>query len=640
MNAPISTSNLRAGLADIPLAQIDDNGPFQQRLTPVEVDKAAGFEQSIRTMGVLQPILVRWNELARLYQVIDGHRRTAAARALGIESIPAKIVSLEAREATAAGVATNIARAPLAPVDQWRALAHLVELGWTPNGAALALGIGERLARKLTKLGQLHPDVLAAIEAHGMPPNDDSLGTIANAPQDMQAAAIKAKDAWQPDWREKGRKTPSWHHIAHACRIARIPAKRAIFDTAKAADLAWEEDLFAQPGSDDALTTRDVQGFMAHQQAALLAREKRSKKLHATGWDAKTSTVVLPKGWKFTFEKDTPGAERYAAVVDAGPFIGEVREAYAVPPAPPAGKKAKDAARKESPTESGGAQGAEGDARDDAGGTGGITDSHPDSQEYFSPADASPAKVRPPLTERGTILVAQAKTTAIRCALRDHADTIPFEHLLAVLVLAIAGDNVTVHGDPASRYRPTAFHDLVARLVTESGALRTDLTVHQATEIAAEAAARIIVCGPRAKFDSGSGDAAEWIGRALGAKAVMPRLDTPEILATVTGDALKQAAIAVGDAGKGTTKALRERLAGHAEGLVLPGSAFSAKGPPRAERKPKGHAGPFPCASCTDPEYCIAEVVCESGAGGEDEATEALGGRFGNDDQDGGENDE
>lgn len=97
--------------------------------------------------------------------------------------------------------------------------------------------------------------------------------------------------------------------------------------------------------------------------------------------------------------------------------------------------------------------------------------------------------------------------------------------------------------------------------------------------IAAEAAARMIVCAPTAQFGNTSGAAAEWIGIALEAHRDMPRLDTPEILATATGDTLRDAARAAGMTVGGSSKALRGRLAGHAEAMTLPGSAFAAPAP-------------------------------------------------------------
>lgn len=215
MNAP---ANL-AGILTLAIDTLDTAGPFQQRRTRAAEAADTGLAASIGAMGVLQPILVRWDHQAQQHQVVDGHRRVAAARAVGLDSIRAIEIDSDERTTLAAGVAANTQREPLAPVDQWRAIIALQDKGWDLMGAAAALGIPQRAARQLDKLGRLHPDIVAAIEAHDMP-EEDELGRIAQAPHDVQAAALTKKDAW---YGAPGRRTPNWHSIAAACEIDRIP---------------------------------------------------------------------------------------------------------------------------------------------------------------------------------------------------------------------------------------------------------------------------------------------------------------------------------------------------------------------------------------------------------------------------------
>jgi ParB family transcriptional regulator, chromosome partitioning protein len=609
-----------AGILTLPIDTLDAAGPFQQRRTRASEQADAGLAESIRAMGLLQPILVRWNEPTQQHQVVDGHRRVAAARAAGLDSVRAVEIDSDERITLAAGVAANMQREALAPIDQWRAMVALQDKGWSLTGAALALGVPMRTARQLDKLGRLHPDVLALIEAHDMP-EEVELRTMAGAPQDVQAAALKTKDAW---YGKPGAGNPNWYRIASACQVKRIAQSVAIFDV-KSIDLVWDEDLFAQPDDKDRFTTRDIAGFIMAQETALRARATRSKKLHVAEWDRKANTVKLPPGWRGTFDPKGPGVERYAAVCPDGYSIGKVFEVHAVPPAPKAGEKPKpqEAAQQAAPAGTDAESHAaapeefpEGDgdqvvphAEDD-----------PDADGTFCSDDTSapiPAKPgRGPMTEKGRILLAQAKTTAIRCALRDRRDITTGE-LLAVLVLALAGDNVEVRGDPASKYRRTTFHDLAARLVDEDG--RPEPGYPDVLAIAAEAAARIIVCAPTGAQGNTSGDAAEWIGALLEAHRTMPRLDTPEILATLTGDTLRDIARNANEKVGGSSAQLRTRLAGTVEDMVLPGSAFFAPGPKRATQRPDGHAGPLPCDGCSDPESCIRDVVCERAEDGGDE---------------------
>ncbi|GGJ13991.1 ParB/RepB/Spo0J family partition protein [Neoroseomonas lacus] len=611
MNAPLPAATLLM----LALDSLGTNGPYQQRRTPASAEADAGLVESIRIMGVLQPILVRWDDEARQHQVVDGHRRVTAARAAGFETIRALPVETDERTSLAAGVAANLQRAALAPVDQWRALVHLQEMGWTLDGAAGALGIAKRTAKQLDKLGRLHPSMLSAIEQHDMP-EEEEIAIIAGAPIEVQEAALKNPNAWDDDYSEDGTgtvmKVPNWYDIAGLCRVRRIPQSRAIFDVEKADEIRWDEDMFAQPDDADRFTTTDIEGFIAAQNAALVSRAKRGK-LRAVEWDAKENAPRLPAGWKRCFDIKTPGAMRFAAVNPGGYSLGVIVELYAVPPPEPAGgAKAAAGSSTTAPKKiTARSQAVDDTAPDDAelvhpdGG-----DDAEDEGDDFEAAPAPAAKPgRGPLTEKGRILVAQAKTTAIRCALRDRRDHTPGD-LLMVLVLALCGDNVDVRGDPASKYTRTSFVDLAARMVAKDGTVDPDLGLGAVMAIAAEAAARMIVCAPTGAFGNTSGAAAEWIGAALRADRDMPRLDTPEILATATGDTLRAVAREAGLPVGGSSKALRDRLAGHAETMELPGSTLTAPGPPRAKAVPKGHVGPFPCAGCSDAEACIRDVVC------------------------------
>lgn len=549
---------------DLPHALISPNRPFQMRRAPVPEDVQIPFEQSIATEGVLQPITVR--PAGGLYEIVFGHRRAEASAKARHETIPAIVWNGEDREAYARAVAENLARAPLGPVDQWRAMQDLQRLGWTVTGAAMAIGIGERLARRLSKLGHMHPDILAAIERHGMPLHH-WIATIAQAPEAMQAAAIAHKESWQGSGKDR---EPDWHRIAQRCSRQRIPATRAIFDR-NLAGVEFEEDLFAEPGSDEQLTTADIAGFMEAQRAALKAKaEKARGKLQLADWDARNGRPELPKGWQLYYgaAKDRPsGAVQFGGVTPDGYRIGEVSYAWAFPPPPKEPAKRKGAKGEGTATTWPGASMPVGAAASE-GGAGEGTEEGDDAPPATIPARPG----RGPVTAKGLALIAQQKTVALRCALRDRPPALA--DLVACFVLLLEARNVSVRGIGYGRYL-----DLVAQLVAQDGQpLRPEEDALR--RIGAEALARTLSCGePENSIHTNSGAAAEWIGARVDAGAALPRLDTLEILETVTGDALRAIAVALGDAGKGTTKALRERLAGNAPELRPPGAEFRAPGP-------------------------------------------------------------
>ncbi len=565
---PATTADAaRLGLRVMPLDRIAPTSRFQPRRAAASAEDDDGLRQSIARLGLLDPILL-WrvpDTEPETWEIVAGNRRRAAFAAVGSIAIAYEVFAGTEAEAHAAATASNTQRVPLAPVDTWRAIRAQQEMGWALDDAARALGIPLRTARRLDKLGQLHPDILAAIETGGMPDEDDaeSMHVVASAPLDVQARAVQHKHAFLGSGKTHA---PDWGTLRELCTIARIPKPVAIFDV-EASGIVFEEDLFAEPGDARAITTTDVAGFLDAQRQALqdlCARSKAKTKRHAVRWDAKKGHPALPVGWTITYDKRV-GMEAFEAVVESGYDLGKIQVVHAIPPAKVLAER--EAAAKE-PAPAGTAA-----ASAEAG-----EEPEPDEQEDESKTRApAPTKpTRPPLTHAGQELVAKAKTDGIHAALKDRRDQLTDRQLLGLLVLALCGDNVSVKGNPAGVYVPVRFHDLAARLIYQDGQPRDVETPEVIRYAAAEAIARMVVCSPVRIGDS-SGAAAEWIGAVLA--PALPRLDTPEILATVRGDALAAAAIAAGDSGKGTTKELRERLANKCPDLKLPGCDFQARGP-------------------------------------------------------------
>ena len=90
-----------------------ENHPFKER---------SGIEQqelteSIKENGLLEPIIVR-SFPAGKYEIISGHRRVEACKALGITSIPVTIKELTKDEAIVQMVDSNIHREHILPSEK------------------------------------------------------------------------------------------------------------------------------------------------------------------------------------------------------------------------------------------------------------------------------------------------------------------------------------------------------------------------------------------------------------------------------------------------------------------------------------------------------------------------------------------
>jgi ParB/RepB/Spo0J family partition protein len=499
------------------------------------------MQESVAAAGIYTPIIVRPLPSCDGWEVIDGHRRYSAALAAGMSHIPAIVRASNDAEQLALQAAANIVRAPLAAIDQWRAMVQLQERGFTLADAGHMLGFEDRFARRLSLLGKLHPKILAEIEREGLP-SQAHLATIASAPAKVQTAALKASGVWI------GGKPArlSWHDLAIACMRTRIPQARAIFDVA-ASKVVFEEDLFASPGAEDQFTTTNVTGFMKAQQAALDARADGSKgKIQAVEWDEKHGQPALPKGWlAYAYGPKPRGLVSFQAIVPTGYCMGEVRELPAAPKPKPEPKKLA---------------------------------AEPVVVEDAEEAAPPPASARGPITQTGLQLLAQAQTEAIRTRLRTQGPSMDEGELLELLLLALCGKNVRIEGERREQWNiTTSFQDLAAQLLDEDGEQR-ELEPGDGRRLAAEAIARIVVVTPVGGH-AGSGRPAHWIGRWIDAAEVMPRLDTPEFLATLSQDTLRACAQELHKPNKGTAKALREQLANRSPKLTVPEALFHAAGP-------------------------------------------------------------
>lgn len=114
-------------------------GRFQPR-TSMNQDALAELAESIRSQGVMQPILVRPLAEGR-YEIVAGERRWRAARMAGLDRVPALVREVPDSHALAMGLIENIQREDLNPLEQAAGMKRLIdEFGMTHAQAAEALG--------------------------------------------------------------------------------------------------------------------------------------------------------------------------------------------------------------------------------------------------------------------------------------------------------------------------------------------------------------------------------------------------------------------------------------------------------------------------------------------------------------------
>lgn len=102
-------------IMEIPISVINDfpNHPYKVK----DDDGMNELVESIKTRGLIQPILVRPIEEGK-YEMVSGHRRKRAFEIAGIEKISARVQVLTRDEATLAMVDSNLQREEILPSEK------------------------------------------------------------------------------------------------------------------------------------------------------------------------------------------------------------------------------------------------------------------------------------------------------------------------------------------------------------------------------------------------------------------------------------------------------------------------------------------------------------------------------------------
>ena len=159
--APAEGSAKKAaeGLRSLPVDLLV-RGVYQPR-HDMHHESLEDLASSIRTQGVIQPIVVRL--LAdkgpgntSKYEIIAGERRWRAAQMAGLQSVPVVVRDVPDSDAIVMSLIENIQREDLSPLEEAMAVRRLIdEFGLTHEAAADAIGRSRVAVSNLLRLMQL-----------------------------------------------------------------------------------------------------------------------------------------------------------------------------------------------------------------------------------------------------------------------------------------------------------------------------------------------------------------------------------------------------------------------------------------------------------------------------------------------------
>jgi ParB family transcriptional regulator, chromosome partitioning protein len=149
-------SNDEAGLQEIPTAAIRPNS--KQPREHFDEESLAALAESIREVGVLQPVLVRAGGDG--FELIAGERRWRAARRIGLQTIPAIVRTADDASMLQQAIIENVQREELNPLEEAAAYQQLIEdFALTHDDVAVRVGRSRATITNTLRLLQLPPSI-------------------------------------------------------------------------------------------------------------------------------------------------------------------------------------------------------------------------------------------------------------------------------------------------------------------------------------------------------------------------------------------------------------------------------------------------------------------------------------------------
>lgn len=182
MNAPLARGRLGRGLASL-IGEPTPGQPVlppegEQRLVPTadlrpgrlnprkdfRDDELAELADSIRTKGLVQPIIVR--PVAGGYEIVAGERRWRAAQKAGLHTVPVIARDLDDKEVLELAIIENVQRADLNAIEEAAGYRELVErFDYSQEQLSEIIGKSRSHVANTLRLLKLPENVQAMVES-------------------------------------------------------------------------------------------------------------------------------------------------------------------------------------------------------------------------------------------------------------------------------------------------------------------------------------------------------------------------------------------------------------------------------------------------------------------------------------------
>jgi len=153
----------REGLRTVAIEDVHPmRGQPRKSFDDVRIDELAA---SIRTQGIIQPLIVRLRDGGG-YELIAGERRWRAAQRAGLHQVPVVVRDSAAAEAFELAMVENLQRQDLNPIEEAEGFDRLIrEFGYTQESLAARVGKDRTTVTNALRLLKLPPGVRGLVIA-------------------------------------------------------------------------------------------------------------------------------------------------------------------------------------------------------------------------------------------------------------------------------------------------------------------------------------------------------------------------------------------------------------------------------------------------------------------------------------------
>ena len=129
------------------------------------------LSESIKSRGIIQPIIVRHSNIDTKYEIIAGERRWLAAQKAGLHEVPIVVVDADDKKALEFGIVENVQRHDLNAIEEAEGYKRLIdEFSYDQEQVAKFIGKSRSHITNSLRLLSLPPEVIEFVKENKISP--------------------------------------------------------------------------------------------------------------------------------------------------------------------------------------------------------------------------------------------------------------------------------------------------------------------------------------------------------------------------------------------------------------------------------------------------------------------------------------